>query len=201
MKRLLTIFLISLTLLTFNNNAYAGFFGDVYSFFGKLVFGNGGNKLKKPTDVLGSGDIVSTVRCMVEYTQLDLTTGLEKNVKHTEEYNIRSLEKGTYTTYLMAQDITDKINIWLNENPNNIITNMTIINCQEMRFFVSVDVWKSEERWGEYKGCKDKHNVELINLLKHPNQWGFNVNKERLIKDYEEGCKDYTQSGKWDFPE
>jgi hypothetical protein len=93
--------------------------------------------------------------------------------------------------YLTAQDLTDKINIWLNESTNNIITNLTIINCKERKFLFSIAVWKSEERWGEYKGCEDKYNVELINFLERPEQWGFNVHKERLIKDYKDGCKNY----------
>jgi hypothetical protein len=46
--------------------------------------------------------------------------------------------------YLTAQDLTDKINIWLNESTNNIITNLTIINCEERKFLFSIAVWKSE---------------------------------------------------------
>jgi hypothetical protein len=190
MKKLLTTFLISLTLLTFSNTASAGFFGDIF----KGVFGD----TEKPSDVIGGLGNVNTVRCKVEYTQLDLTTGLEKTVKHTAQYNVRNIATGTNSMYLSAQDLTDKINIWLNESPNNVITDLTIINCKGRRLFTSMLFWQSEERWGEYKGCEYEYNVELINLLDRPNQWGYNVHKERLIKDYEEGCKNYTYE--WGVP-
>jgi hypothetical protein len=183
MKKI-SIFLISLTLLTFSNTASASFFKDVF----KVLFGD----IKKPSDIIGRTGGINAVRCKIEYTQLDLATGLEKNVKYSNRYNVRNLATGTSTLYLSAQDLTDEINVWLDESANNVITDLTIINCQEMRFFVSVDVWKSEERWEEYKGCEDKYNVELINLLNHPNLWGYIVHKERLIKDYKDGCKNYV---------
>jgi hypothetical protein len=183
MKKLLTTFLISLTLLTFSNTVSASFFGDIF----KGVFGDN----KKPSDVIGGLGNVNTVRCKVEYTQLDLATGLEKTVKHSDQYNTDDLEIEADMLYLLTQDLTDKINIWLNESENNIITNLTIINCKERRLFTSMLFWQNEERWGEYKGCEDEYNVELINLLDRPNQWGYNVHKTRLIKDYEDGCKNY----------
>jgi hypothetical protein len=68
---------------------------------------------------------------------------------------------------------------------------MTIINCKERKLYVSPLVWNNRERWGEYKGCADEYNVKLIDWLERPKQWGFNVHKERLIKDYDEGCKNY----------
>jgi hypothetical protein len=183
MKKILTTFLISLTLLTFSNTAFGGFFGDfVNDFLGDF---------KKSIGI--SGSKVNNVRCKVEYTQLNLATGLEKTVKYTNQHNVDDLAKGTDVLYLSAQDLTDKINIWLNESPNNIITNMTIINCKERKFYAKPLVWNSRERWGEYKGCPDEYNIKLIDWLERPEQWGFNVHKERLIKDYEDGCKNYDR--------
>jgi hypothetical protein len=182
MKKL-TTFLISLTLLTFNNSATAGFFGDIFKGFFED---------KKPSEVFQNRSDVNNVRCKVEYTQLDLTTGLEKTAKHTYRYNTNNIARETNIMYLSAQDLTDEMNIWLNESKNNIITNMTIINCKERREYSSKFYpWLNEQRWGEYKGCKDKYNVELINWLERPNQWGYNVHKARLIKDYADGCKNY----------
>jgi hypothetical protein len=181
MKKILTTFLISLTLLTFSNSASAGFFGDIFKdFFGDF---------KKPSTTERGG--VNNVRCMVEYTQLDLSTGLEKTVKHTAQYLIIALAKETNTLYLTAQDLTDKINIWLNESPNNFITNLTIINCKERRLYVSKISYAKEQRWSKYKGCEYEHNIKLIDFLEHPKQWGYNVHKDRLIRDYGDGCKDY----------
>jgi hypothetical protein len=183
MKKLTTTFLISLTLLTFSNIAFGGFFGDIFNdIFGELDKGHWNEKRGE----------ANNVRCKVEYTQLDLATGLEKNIKHTAQYEVRYIANGTSVMYLSAQDLTDKINIWLNESKNNIIVNMTGINCKERRIYINqTNVWSSKQRWGEYKSCEDEFNVELINWLERPNQWGYNVNKTRLIKDYDEGCNKF----------
>jgi hypothetical protein len=181
MKKILTTFLILFILLTFSNTVSAGFFGDIFKdFFGDF---------KKPSTIEIGG--VNNVRCKVEYTQLDLTTGLEIVVNHTSQFEVKTIAKDTNIMYLSAQDFTDKINDWLNESPNNVITNMTIINCKERRLYVSKISFSNEHRWGEYKGCPDEFNIQLIDFLDYPKQWGYNVHKERLIKDYEEGCKNY----------
>ncbi len=178
------IFLISLTLLAFSNTASGGFFGDVF----KVIFGESDKKSWSNEEHSG----VNRVRCMVEYTQLDLATGLEKTVKHTVQYVLMEVYGDYDVMQLSSEDLTKKINIWLNENENNVITNLTAINCKERRFYISkIFFWNNEQRWSEYKSCPDEFNIELMNLLERPNQWGFNVNKERLIKDYEEGCKNY----------
>jgi hypothetical protein len=177
MKKILTTFLISLTLLTFNNTAFAGFFSDLIG-------------VKKPT--MYSRGKVNHIGCKVEYTQLDLTTGLEKTVKHFVQYEITRIADGTNTMYLSAQDLVDKINNWTDENKNNILANMTGINCKEKRFYShKLFFWKGRQRWEKYKSCEDKYNLDFINLLERPKQWGYNVHKDRLIKDYEEGCKNY----------
>jgi hypothetical protein len=179
MKKL-TTFLILLTILTFSNTASAGFFGDVF----KELFGE-----EYSIEERGG---VNNVRCKVEYTQLDLATGLEKKIKHTEQYPMVNMVEGDDLLYLMAQDLTDKINIWLKESKNNIITNMTIINCKERRLYGnSLIILINEQRWSEYKSCPDEYNIKLVDFLDRPKQWGYNVNKEKLIKDYEYGCKNY----------
>jgi hypothetical protein len=179
MKKISTTFLI---LFIFSNTTSAGFFGDIFKdFFGDF---------KKPS-LTSKGD-VNNVRCKVEYTQLDLTTGLEKIIKHTAQYKVPHIARETNILYLSAQDLTEKINNWLNESPNNIITDLTIINCKESRIYIhKLFIFINEERWGEYKGCEDEHNIKLIDFLDRPKQWGYNVHKERLIKDYEDGCKNY----------
>jgi hypothetical protein len=186
MKKL-TTFLILLTILTFSNTASAGFFGDIF----KELFGE-----EHPLEEHGG---VNNVRCKVEYTQLDLATGLEKNVKHTTQFEVRYIAKDTNIIYLTTQDFTDKINDWLDESKNNVVSNMTGINCKERRLYVSkLLLWNNEHRWGKYKSCEDEYNLELMNLLDYPKQWGFNVHKERLIKDYDEGCKNYYGESKND---
>jgi hypothetical protein len=188
MKKL-SIFLISLMLLTFSNSASSGFFGDIF----KELFGDS----KNPADFLQNRDKVNNIICKVEYTQLDLTTGLEKTVEYNYRYNVNNIARKDDIMYLSAQDLTDEMNIWINESTNNIITNMTIINCKERREYSSkFFVWHREQRWSEYKGCPSEFNVELIDLLDRPKQRGYNVNIDRLTKDYEDGCKNYESMWK-----
>jgi hypothetical protein len=182
MKKLTTTFLILLTILTFSNSASAGFFDYIFGDF------------FKPKTISDSGR-ANNVRCKVEYTQLDLATGLEQTVKHTDQNALIATAEADNVLYLLTQDLTDKINIWLNESKNNVITNLTVINCKERRlyyryseFFAAVS---NEQRWSKYKGCADEFNIKLIDFLDKPKQWGYNVHKERLIKDYEDGCTNY----------
>jgi hypothetical protein len=180
MKKL-TIFLISITLLTFSNIASASFFGDFFKGF-KGIF-------NITEEEYGN---VNSVRCKVEYTQLDLTTGIEKTVKHTSQFKYNDLHfymPKVNACYLSTQDFTDKMNTWLNESPNNIITNMTVINCKSRRLYSNKTRLSKivENRWGEYKSCDDEFNMSLIDWLESPKQRGFNVNKERLIRDYDDG--------------
>jgi hypothetical protein len=194
MKKISTIFLILFTLLTFSNTVSAGFFGDIF----EELFGGSGESGESETWFVKErhGDANNT-RCKVEYTQLDLATGLEKNVKHTAQYENGYVANGDNIMDLSAKDLTDKMNIWLNESPNNIITNMTIINCKERKTYASmIGIINIEYRWGEYKGCADEYNVKLIDWLERPNQRGYNVNIDRLIKDYEDGCENYIGTGR-----
>jgi hypothetical protein len=181
MKKIL--FLISLTLLTFSNTASGGFFGDVF----KTVFGD--SFKKSSTEYKGNAN---NARCKVEYTQLDLNTGIETLVKYTVQFQISWIANGQNACYLSAQYSTDKINNWLDESKGNVITNMTVINCKERSLYGSkIFFLESEQRWGEYKSCADEFNMDLFGLLDHPKQWGYNVHKDRLIKDYKEGFKNY----------
>jgi hypothetical protein len=186
MKKLLTIFLISLMLLTFSNTAFGGFFGDIF----KDIFGDDYEDMFKP-----KRGGVNNFRCKVEYTQLDLSTGLEKKIKHTEQIPMFEFVTGNSLLYLMAQYLTNNINIWLNESKRNFITDLTVINCKERRLYGSniFPLFINENRWGEYEGCPDEYNAKLIDFLDRPKQWGYNVHKERLIRDYEDGCKDYVK--------
>jgi hypothetical protein len=179
------IFLISLTLLAFSNTASGGFFGDVF----KVIFGESDKKSWSNEEHSG----VNRVRCMVEYTQLDLATGLEKTVKHTVQYVLMEVYGDYDVMQLSSEDLTKKINIWLNENENNVITNLTAINCKERRFYISkIFFWNNEQRWTNYKSCPDEFCIRLLSLIDRPEQWGYIVNKDRLIKEYEDGCKNYV---------
>jgi hypothetical protein len=190
MKKILKIFLISLAILTFSNTASAGFFGDIF----KDIFG------KNDESFFGEnhGD-VNSIRCKVEYTQLDLTTGIEKTVKHTIQHETKFVADIENTCYLSTQYATDKINNWLNKSPNNIIVNLSVINCKSRRIYSNKTRLSKviESRWDKYKSCDDEFNANLIDWLDRPKQQGFNVHKERLIRDYEEGFENFY--GEEDF--
>jgi hypothetical protein len=172
MKKLTTIFLI---LFAFSNNIFASFFGDIFR-------GVGGYFTKEYAIV------VTNVRCKVEYTQLDLTTGIEKSIKHTAQFYLFHLPNGGNVCYLSTQDLSDKINEWLNESDNNVVANMTVVNCKErITYNTRLNFFKTEQRWNEYKSCDDEFNAHLVDWLERPKQLGYNVHKERLIRDYEEG--------------
>jgi hypothetical protein len=113
-----------------------------------------------------------------------LNTGLEKNIELTDQYPLLNMVAGVDVLYSLSQDLTDKINIWLKESPNNIITNMTILSCKERRLYRSiVTIFASEQRWTKYKSCPDEFSIRLLSLIDHPEQRGYNVNKDRLIKN------------------
>jgi hypothetical protein len=178
MKKL-TRFLILFILLFFSNYASASFFGDIFR------------------EITSTYKEYFEIRCKVQYTQLNLTTGLEKVVKNTVQFPLSHSPKNTDYCYIATQDIIEKINEWLNESPNNIITNSTIVLCKEKVRNVSKWVYfKSDKYWEEYKSCKDEINIKLIDWIEHPKQQGFNVHKERLIKGNGKEFKqlsDYTE--------
>jgi hypothetical protein len=94
--------------------------------------------------------------------------------------------------YLAPQDLTDKINIWLNKSKNNVIADMTVINCKERKIYISrLLFWKSENRWREYKSCEDEFNIGLVDLLEGSKQRGYNLHIERLIEDYDKWFENY----------
>jgi hypothetical protein len=174
MKKLTTRFLILFILLILNNSVSASFFGDIYR------------------EAKSTYKEYHQIRCKVEYTQLDLATGLEKVVKNTVQFVLKHSPKNIDYCYTATQDLTDKINKWLNESPNNIITNSTIILCKEkVRNISKWVLFRSDKYWEEYKNCNDEYNIKLIDLIDYPRQQGFNMHKERLIKDYEK--EEYKQ--------
>ncbi len=205
------LFLI-LIILTLNNSASAGFFGDVF----KELFGD----VEKPPKSIYKPDEeykqrVDNVRCKVEYTKLDLITGAEEEVKVTTQIYIL----GSYMVSLMTKAIrrlADKITYVVNDSKHNAIVNITEVSCKDRRpYLYLMQPIKNEYRWSEYKICEDELNEYLVYLLDDSSKKeyvdnsveqynvskGYNVHKDRLIKDYKEldyekYCKDYFD---WDY--
>jgi hypothetical protein len=178
MKKLIR-FLILSTLLVLSNYASASFFGDILR------------------EIQSTYKEYYEIRCKIEYTQLDLNTGLEKVIKHTIQFELDPQENLDYC-YIATQDLVEKINKWLNESSNNVITNSTVALCKEK--IRNISKWtyvKSDKYWEEYKSCKNEISVKIIDWIEHPKQQGFNVHKERLInnvkKEFEQKS-DYNRS-------
>jgi hypothetical protein len=180
MKKLLTTFLILFTLLTFSNSAFAFSFGDFFkdvADMAKKALGVNEEELEKAYE-----------KCKIEYTQLNLNTGIENNIKYTAQFKFKYAPIGYDGCYLATQDFAEKINEWLSENNKNVIANITVVSCKTM------SVWKKdwppinfasnryEYRWTDYKSCENETNVKLIDWIEYPKQQGFNVHKERLTE-------------------
>jgi hypothetical protein len=173
MRKLTSIFLILLTGLIFNNNAFAFNLSNIFF------------KEDKRT---------TNIRCKVEYTRLDLITGIETFKKHTAQFDLDRMSKGAKEQdicHFSIQYLAVKINDWLEKSYNNIIVNMTINNCKKKISDIPAwKIWSNGGVWGEYKSCQDEFNIELFDEISNLKQRGFNMHKSRLIKDYEEEFKD-----------
>jgi hypothetical protein len=138
----------------------------------------------------------SWTRCKVEYTQLNLNTGLEVVVKDIVGFDISFVPEEVVYCYSATQDFAEKINEWLSESDTNIVANATVTNCKTKTIWKNEDweVWNFYDRnsgeryeatWDKYRGCEDEISKNLVEWIEHPKQQGFNVHKDRLIKDYE----------------
>jgi hypothetical protein len=181
----ISIFLILLIGLIFSNTASGGFFDD----FLETVFGD-----KQGNIFFKEEERTANIRCKVEYTQLNLSTGIETLKKHTAQFDLERMSKEAKEQdicHFSIQYLAVRINEWLEKSNNNIIVNMTVNNCKKN---VTKDsawlIWIDRSIWGEYKSCQDEFNIELFNEISNPKQWGFNMHKTRLIKDYEGEFKD-----------
>jgi hypothetical protein len=141
-------------------------------------------------------DGVYSTRCKITYTQHDLVTGIDKEVKHTYETRLRDLSDpmtgsgGSNSVDESTEKLVSEINEWINKNPTNFISNMSMVSCKDSVLYIHlIWKWEREKRWGKYKNCDD-----LVDWLyrNYPNKIGYNVHSERLTKnEYEYGCKEH----------
>jgi hypothetical protein len=147
---------------------------------------------------------------MVEYTKLDLSTGAEETIKITTQINLLNFDIVSLMTNAI-RNLADKITYLASERVHNAIVNITEVSCKDRRpYFSKMNHFEVENRWSEYKICEDYHSIYLVDLLndyskkayvddsnkQYKVNKGYNVHKNRLIKDYEEldyekKCKDY----------
>jgi hypothetical protein len=120
-------------------------------------------------------------RCKVNYTQLNLITGAEKNVKITTQYDDK--DDFDRNCGLAIGRLYEKINDWLKKSKTNILINMTAMYCKSR----SKDGIFSNE-WSDYKQCYigDSQSIVLNIAGYYPNQRGYNAHRCRLLETTQE---------------
>jgi hypothetical protein len=117
------------------------------------------------------------VRCRVEYTRLDLVTGIETRKKHTyQDKDWRNYPGQNCAIY--AVELADKIEDWILESKHNIIVDMSAMYCK-----TRTDDGIFSNVWTKYKQCDISDSSWLLfqatNLSSY-NQKGYNAHKLRL---------------------
>jgi hypothetical protein len=103
-------------------------------------------------------------RCKVEYTRLDLITGIETRKKHTvQDYDYESLEDNCSMFY---DYLADKIEDWLYESKHNILVDISTMYCK-----TRTDDGIFSNVWTKYKQCSASVSASLLRLAK---DYGFN---------------------------
>jgi hypothetical protein len=121
-------------------------------------------------------------RCKVNYTRLNLITGVEENIKHTVQYTDRdSLDRNCGDSYII---LADKIIDWIKKSKINIVANVTAISCKKR-----TDDGIFSNVWSDYKICGGNHSMMLIFrvAIRHPDQIGYEFDKCRFIGITENG--------------
>jgi hypothetical protein len=130
-------------------------------------------------------------RCKVEYTRLNLVTGVETRKKHTYQGKDWVAENdegkddndwgddyehncGTYFEHLAS-----KIDSWLLDDRKNIIVDMSAMYCK-----TRTDDGIFSNKWSKYKQCHAVFSQGLIDTIIEPryfeDQRGYNAHKDRL---------------------
>jgi hypothetical protein len=120
-------------------------------------------------------------RCKVNYTRLNLVTGVEKNVKITSQYD--DIDDFDRNCDLAISRLYEKIKDWLKKSKHNIVANLTAMYCKSR----SKDGIFSNE-WSAYKQCYigDSQRVILNTAGYYPDQMGYKAHECRLLETTQE---------------
>jgi hypothetical protein len=112
-------------------------------------------------------------RCKVEYTQLDLITGVETIYKETSQFTfIDHCKEG-------LKRLDNKVYKWVDKKSTNIITKINEFRCK-IKNIDKHNGWSLHgEHWGKYRDCV-KYIPKLSGYLveKYPNQIGARIYQE-----------------------
>jgi hypothetical protein len=117
------------------------------------------------------------IRCKVEYTRLNLVTGVETIKKHTHQNN--DGEDGG-DCGMHVPNLSDKIENWLLESRHNIIVSISALYCKKR-----TDDGIFSNKWSKYKQCDIFDSQSILRWateLKADliNQKGYNAHEDRL---------------------
>jgi hypothetical protein len=130
-------------------------------------------------------DGVYGTRCKITYTQHDLVTGIEKDIKHTAQSRFRDMLFGQDVSLRNVEKLAEKINKWQNKNPTNFISKMNRINCKSGNLYIHhLWKWEREVRWDKYEECDNRGNNWLIDNLDNPNKLGYNANTKGMAENF-----------------
>jgi hypothetical protein len=115
------------------------------------------------------------VRCKVEYTRMNLVTGVEVRKKHTSQGDLDELGNCWSQTYILGQKVED----WIRESSNNILVDMSAMYCK-----TRTDDGIFSNVWTKYKQCHAGDSATLLSwaadLAEEEGQIGYNANFIRL---------------------
>jgi hypothetical protein len=117
-------------------------------------------------------------RCKVEYTRMNLVTGVEIRKKHTyQDDDWRNYPGENCSTY--ARDLAIKIENWLLESGNNILVDISAMYCK-----TRTDDGIFSNKWSEYEQCGASDSWWLLTLATElkgqQNQKGYNAHEDRI---------------------
>jgi hypothetical protein len=122
----------------------------------------------------------SDARCRLEYTQLDLRTGVQKIAVMTTQFDDRGNQ---VICEKSATNMANKMSDWVEDSNSHIIVNLTKMyrKARETNFVL----WHA---WTDYKLCvyiddSLKYPGAIVKSLRDHNKIGYNVNKDRILED------------------
>jgi hypothetical protein len=116
-------------------------------------------------------------RCKVEYTRLDLVTGIETRKKHTYQSHDDGGHEENCPMY--ASLLAKKIEYWLYKSRNNILVDMSAMYCK-----MRTDDGIFSNVWTKYKQCDADDSLKLLRLAKdygsNFDHIGYNAHELRI---------------------
>jgi hypothetical protein len=116
-------------------------------------------------------------RCKVEYTRLNLVTGVETRIKHTTQESDEGNHDDNCTWY--KYPLVDKMVNWLHQDRKNIIVDLSAMYCK-----TRTDDGIFSNKWSKYKQCHALDSQGLLDTVIEPryfeDQRGYNAHKDRL---------------------